>query len=216
MNCRGMALLTGLILLAAISLLAVTAAGSMTLQRSLAANFEDKSLAAANADLAESYARAWLFSRSDVERETGCLDYCLLPEGIHQNGKIPEDPEFENLAWWRENGAAAGKNPVTGESTAPEVDDRQTGLWVMEELHFEMTVNTEDETLPAGVGYYRIFSRGAGLQPGSTAVTETIVARPWGGEYLPTEFPPEEPLSAFCRQFDGVATCGTVSWRSLR
>lgn len=216
MNSRGMALLTGLILLAAISLLAVTAAGSMTLQRSLAANFEDKSRAAANAELAESYARAWLFSRTDVERESGCLDQCLLPEGILQDGKIPHDPEFEHLAWWHRNGAEAGKNPVTGESTVHAADDGQASLWVMEELHFEVAANTEDEALPAGVGYYRIFSRGAGIQPGSTVVTETIIARPWGGEYQPSGFPPEEPLSAFCRQFDGVATCGTVSWRSLR
>ena len=62
MNCKGIALVTGLLILAAISLIGITAAGSMTMQRKQAANFHDKTVALANADVAESWAKAWLFS----------------------------------------------------------------------------------------------------------------------------------------------------------
>ena len=63
MNSRGIALFTGLVLLAALSLLALTAASGTVLQRTMAANFQENSMALQNASIAASYARAWLNSR---------------------------------------------------------------------------------------------------------------------------------------------------------
>jgi hypothetical protein len=68
----------------------------------------------------------------------------------------------------------------------------------------------------AGVGYYRILARGTGGSPGSLAVIESIVARPWGGEYQPALYPAAQPPGLFCRQFDPAIPCGTLAWRQRR
>lgn len=216
MNCRGMALLTGLVLLAAISLLAITAAGSMTLQKHQAANFADKIRAVANARVAESYALAWLYSRADTERQDNCTTGCLLPVGIHQDQNIPDNPEFESTAWWQNVATPAGGNPEPGETAGYVATGSMNALWIMEELHFEATSEPEHEAEYAGVGYYRIFSRGSGNGKASVAVTERIVARPWGGEIKATVFPPEGLLSEFCSQFTEALACGSLAWRQRR
>jgi Tfp pilus assembly protein PilX len=213
MNCKGMALLTGLVFLAAVSLVAITAAGGMTLQRHQAANFTDRAQALSRADLAEASARAWLFSRSAIERQPDCISSCLLPEGIRP--AISGDPALEGAAWWRANGTAAGRHPVTGESTGYAGTGTADALWLMEELHFE-AVSDPQSTSYAGIGWYRIFARGTGTQPGSLVITETIVARPWGGEIAAGSFPPTGPMSTFCRQFDENTACGTEAWRQIR
>lgn len=216
LNCQGMALLTGLLLLAAVSLLAVTAAGTMTLQQHQAANFADKTQARANALLAESFARAWLYSRLDSERQATCAADCLLPRGIYPDQDIPDNPEFESMAWWRSHGIPAGQSPVPGMMPGY-VGERSTeSLWVIEEIQFEPVDDPSVETGYSGVGYYRIISRGSGKGPASIAVCETIVARPWGGEFVAMEFPPAAPLSLFCGQFDDARACGTLAWRSRR
>lgn len=216
MNCRGMALLTGLILLAAISLLAITAAGSMTLQKHQAANFADKIQAVANARAAESYAMAWLFSRADSKRQDDCTTGCLLPAGIYRHQDISDNPEFENMAWWHNMAVPAGGNPALGETTAYVATGSMEALWVMEELHFETASEAEHEAGYAGVGYYRIFSRGSGISPASIAITERIVARPWGDEIKAIAFPPAGPLYKFCNQFTEALACGSLAWRQRR
>lgn len=216
LNCRGMALLTGLLLLAAVSLLAITAAGSMTLQQHQAANFADKSRARANALLAESFARAWLYSRSDSERESPCTVNCLLPLGIYRDEDIPDNPEFESMAWWRNHGIPAGQSPGAGMMTGYVGETSTESLWVIEEIHFQAVDDPSGETGYLGVGYYRIFGRGSGNGPASIATCEAIVARPWGGEFKAMEFPPETPLSGFCSQFSDTGACGTLAWRTRR
>lgn len=216
MNCRGMALLTGLLLLAAVSLLAITAAGTMTLQQHQAANFADKTQARAKALLAESFARAWLFSRADSERESSCTTNCLLPLGIYRDEDIPDNPEFESAAWWHNHGVPAGGSPESGLITGYVDEKPMDALWIMEELHYEPVDDVSGETGYSGVGYYRIFGRGSGTGPASIAACEVIVARPWGGEFRALEFPPEAPLSRFCSQFADANACGTLAWRSRR
>jgi hypothetical protein len=211
-----MALVTGLLLLAVISVLAVTAAGSMTLQQHQAANFSDRMLASSGADLAGSYALAWLFSREDSERQAGCVSDCLLPPGVYGDEAIPDHPEFESLAWWRSNGTPAGKNPVSGEFVGFVSGETSDAMWVMEEVHFEPSLTSETSTPLHGVAYYRIFSRGSGKHPGSTVVTETIVARPWGPDIVAAHFPPDLPMAAFCDQTEEGIPCGTLAWRRRR
>ena len=71
-----------------------------------------------------------------------------------------------------------------------------------------------------GVGYYRILARGTGMHPTSISVTESIVARPWGGDYLLSQYPPVSGPDTFCVQFEpdleAQLDCGQLAWRQRR
>jgi Tfp pilus assembly protein PilX len=213
---RGIALLMGLVLLAAISLLALMTVNGMLLQRRMSANFEASNRALGNAMRAATAARAWLNSRPDIERENGCLSGCLLPPAIRSPGELPLHPEFESAAWWRLNAVAAGSHPETGEPLDPEATETIVPRWVIEELHYATLPAAASGSSVAGVGYYRILARSSGEGPGSLAVTESIVARPWDGDYEPLPYPPHAPPSDFCRQFDIAVPCGMQAWRRRR
>jgi Tfp pilus assembly protein PilX len=213
---RGMALVIGLLLMAALSLLALTASSGMVLQRQMAGNFRDNALALREAGFAENEAEAWLFSRADSERERGCSAGCLLPPGIVPAESLPERPEFASGAWWQAHGFPAGFNPVSGEQRAYPSEGAEPPRWVVAEAHFEPTGDVPGELTAAGLAYYRIFSRGLGRQPGSIAVSETVVARPWEGEYKAGEYPPTSGASSFCTQFAGLYPCGRLAWRRRR
>lgn len=216
MRVRGIALLMGLVLLAAVSLLALTAANGMLLQRRMAGNFSAGSAALADAARAEAAAQAWLNSRADHEREAGCLDQCLLPVAIRRPGELPRHPEFESAAWWRVQGTAAGTHPATGEPLEAFSPSAEPPRWIIEELHYGPITSPPSEPRVAGIGYYRIFARSGGISPGSLAITESIVAHPWEGAFEPLPFPSDEPTEAFCRQFEPAVPCGTQAWRQRR
>lgn len=216
MNCRGMALLTGLVLMAAISLLALTAAGGMSLQRQQAANHEDKARAKERSDLASSHALAWLLSRQDTERQAGCIRDCLLPDGILGPGEVPEVAVFETAAWWRSNATSAGAHPVSGEPADFAAMAGDDALWLLEEIHYEILPDSDLDGIAYGVGYYRILARGRGRHPRSVSVSEAIVARPWDGAYEPALYPPDQPSAAFCGQFEPSLPCGVLAWRERR
>lgn len=215
-NARGVALLMGLLLLAALSLLAVMTANGMLLQRRMAANFGDRGLALGNADRAVAEARAWLDSRADIERQAGCVSGCVLPVAIHAGGELPANPEFESAAWWRANGVPAGTNPETGEAVGPAAPAVDASRWIIEEAHFEAFNQPVSGPAVGGVGFYRIFGRGAGADPASVAVVESVVARPWQGGYEPAAYPPTAPPLEFCRQFDPQVPCGILAWRQRK
>jgi Tfp pilus assembly protein PilX len=215
-NDRGVALLMGLVLLAAVSLMALMAANSMVLQRRMSANFGAGSTALAQAARATEAARAWLDSRADVERESGCSTDCLLPPAIHGPGELPPYPEFESAAWWRIHGLPAGIHPESGEPLASNVAEKNPPSWIIEELRYEPRPAAPAGATFAGIGYYRIFARGVGGHAGSLAFTETIVARPWEGEYDPLPYPVTAPAGNFCAQFDPSVPCGTQGWRQRR
>mgnify|MGYP001820573794 FL=1 len=216
MNCRGMALLTGLLLTAAVALLAVTAAGSMTLLQHQAANFTDKHRARNNAGLAESFAIAWLYSRESVERRSGCHSNCLLPPGIYQDKDIPDFPELEGAAWWQNTGTAAGRHPQSGDLAGYAAPSPADAIWIIEEIRFEAPGDDMGGERDGGIAHYRILSRGQGSHPGSMVITESIVARPWNEGVQALEFPPQSSLLNFCRQFDDSTPCGVQSWRQRR
>lgn len=216
MKARGIALLMGLVLLAAVSLLALMAANGMVLQQHMAANFGDKARALARATRATAAARDWLYSRSNSEREHGCVSGCYLPAGIHRPGQLPRNPEFESDHWWQSNAVAAGNDPGSGEPLVPESIEPSPPTWLMEELFFVRTEPSGTEPPGTGVGYYRIIARGQGSRPGSAVVSESIVARPWGSELEPLPYPNQGSPTAFCRQFDRAIDCGTQAWRQRR
>jgi len=216
MTDRGIALLAGLVLLAAISMLALVATSGMILQRRMTVNFTENSRALENATVAQSYARAWLNSRADHERERGCESDCILPVAIRNTGELPPHPEFESSSWWRSQAVAAGWNPETGEAVGELRTGDEPARWLIEEIHYESTGDTSSDTTAEGVAFYRVLSRGTGRHPGSVAVTESIVARPWEGTYAATPFPLEGSSTEFCRQFEGKYDCGSLAWRQRR
>jgi Tfp pilus assembly protein PilX len=216
MNARGVALIMGLILLAAISLLALTSARGMVLQHRMAGNLEENLVALHNASIAAADARTWLESRADVEREAGCLADCLLPVAIRNAGELPSRPEFESAAWWRANGYLAGTDPDTGDDLGYGTGGIEPARWIMEEIRYEAVEAEDSELAVAGVGYYRVLARGSGKRAASVAVSETILARPWDGEYDPAPYPATDPPGAFCGQFDESVACGKLAWRQRK
>jgi len=213
---RGIALLMGLVLLAAISLLAVMAANGMLLQRRMAANFGAGGRALAQATRAVEAARSWLNSRADFERTAGCLDDCVLPAAIYGLGQLPRNPEFESAAWWGDHAVATGYHPESRERLPGGGEETNSSSWIIEELRYEPVPEGTTTAAVSGVGYYRVLARGTGSGDETLAITESIIARPWEGEYEPAPFPPNEPSGAFCRQFDPAIACGTLAWRQRR
>jgi Tfp pilus assembly protein PilX len=219
MNHQGMALVTGLILLAAISLLALFSTSGMLLQNQMASNLAQGAIALENSEIAVTYARAWLQSRANHEREDGCLSDCLLPTAIRQADEIPAHVEYESAAWWRSNALAAGIHPVTGESdNSLATTGAEPPRWLLQELHYSETEGAHDDGTQ-GIAYYRILGRGTGAHPSSVAVIESIIARPWGGDYTLGLYPPQSP-DDFCRQFPSEPSpsidCGRLAWRQRR
>ncbi len=221
MNQQGVALIAGLALLAALSLLGLVATSGMILQRHMARNYQENKLALENAAIASSFATAWLFSRANYERQGNCISNCILPVAIHNMDDIPAGAEFQGAAWWQLNGIEAGANPELGQSMVnPPGSGANSPLWILEELHFEPAQIPEGENSFDGVGYYRILSRGTGTSVNKVAVTESIIARPWGDSYQLDSYPPGPDVSSFCLQFadwaeEGYA-CGQLAWRQRR
>lgn len=215
----GIALIAGLALLAALSLLALVATSSMVLQHRMAGNLQEDQRAVQNASLGASWARAWLFSRAGDERQPDCESACILPAGIRNPGTLPAYPEQQNTAWWIANGIEAGKNPVTGATVSVVAGATETPRWIMEELHFapeETGPDPDGNPVIMGIGYYRILGHGTGLRADSIAVTESIVARPWGGDLETDGFPPEPVRDGLCSLFGDPQKCGRLAWRQLR
>lgn len=216
MKNRGMALLIGLLLMAALSLLALSAASGTVLQRNMAINFEENALSLQNASIAVSYARSWLNHREVNERQGNCASGCLLPVGIRNSGELPDQPEFESAGWWRNNAFAAGYDPETAEATDTPDNGIEPARWLIEEIHYTPTGDAWEEFRAEGIAYYRILGRGTGRNARSVSVVEMIVARPWEGDFQVGSYPPEGPDRTFCRQFENRYDCGSLSWRQRR
>lgn len=211
-----MALVVGLVLLAALSLLALTSGRGMALQHRMAGNADENMQALHNATMAASAARAWLESRADVEREPGCLTDCLLPVAIRNAGELPPRPELESAAWWRANAFEAGTDPQSGEDLGYRPGGAEPARWMIEEILYQPADRDDPDTPVGGVGYYRVLARGSGRRASSVAVSESILARPWEGEYEPAPYPPLDPPAAFCGQFDASVACGKLAWRQRK
>jgi Tfp pilus assembly protein PilX len=216
MKSRGVALVTGLVMLAAISILAITATGGMTLQHHQAANFQDRLRARSAAEAATWAALAWLYSRPDSDRQAGCSTSCFLPDAVHTPGALPPQPEFRPASWWSDHGITATAHPVSGEPVSFERTLARNARWVLQEIHFEFVDPNANSNAIEGLAYYRVLSRGTGRQVDTAVVTETLVARPWHGAFEPLAYPPEQALRSFCTQFGAELPCGMQSWRILR
>lgn len=212
----GMALVAGLVLLAALTALALLSANGMAVQRLQAANHEDRERARQNALHAERAAMAWINSRPDYERQTGCMSDCLLPAAVLPPGTLPDNFAFESTAWWRSHGHESGVHPLTGKSFDPGTGVTEPPRWLIEEVHYRTEKVAGAAAEADAVGYYRVISRASGKRSGSIAVTELILARPWEGNYKAPPYPPERQAPGICEQFSKDSPCGVLSWRQIR
>jgi Tfp pilus assembly protein PilX len=216
---HGVALIAGLLLLASMMILGLAVATGMLLERRMAGNFGDQQLALARAQLAGQWGQYWLQNRQENPLDPGCTEACGPTPPIFNTGQLPQSPEFEPRAWWRLNGAAAGQEPGTGDTridyTLAGTDDP---LWLIEEIHLEPLegIVIEPGDPEPSLGYYRVLGRGSGRFPGSVAVTETVVAKPWAASLTPAAFPPYSDASRFCEQVPGEVPCGRLAWRRRR
>lgn len=213
---RGVALLAGLVLMTAISLLALVATSSMLLQIRMAANFRDVQQARVASFKAVLHGEAYLFGLRPDQRAPGCLEQCFfapLDRVIHAAAELPAYPEYQDSAWWENEGiATVAKTPAhsTGnQGNAPR--------YLIEEIHYQTAAGlSAPPTAPAldGIGYYRVLGRGTGNGPGAVAVSEAIVARPWAME---SSTPPDLPGgTSFCGAFSPWYNCGRMAWRQRR
>lgn len=215
---HGVTLLTGLVLLAAISLLALVAASSMALQLRMAGNFEDSRLAAQNSAVAVTLGEDFLYSIRSDSRLAACHTACFNPPLstiIHPAAGLPPFPEYENESWWRLSAVDASIDPLTGlpmENAGAGGADHPR--YLIEEVYFDPLTGVPvaaDAPVLNGIGYYRILGRGSGRNSAAIAVSESIIARPWTVEAMPgSSF---GNSSEFCTGFKPWYNCGRMAWR---
>jgi hypothetical protein len=218
---QGVTLLIGLVLMAAISLLALVATASMVLQLRMAGNFEDSQVARQRSTIAVTQGENFLYSIGHDGRLPGCQSQCFnspLSTIIHQALDVPAFPEYEDASWWRSWAADAGFDPLSG---APIENTGGLGadppLFLIEELYFDPLAGVPiaaDAPLLNGIGYYRVLGRGSGQGAAAVAVSESIIARPWEAGALPGSG--SRDASEFCAGFKAWYDCGRMAWRQRR
>ena len=212
MKQNGIALVVGLLMLVSLALLATAAGTGMAMQSRMTGNAEQRSLALSLADFADARARAWLASRDEIDRGPGCVVGVLQPFAVFNAGDLPHLPEFQGQSWWQANAIAANEHPELRRATGPDFSPLPPPRFTIEEIHCEAT----DLPGNALLAWYRVLSRAQGAVPGSVVVTESIVARPWGVDAVPTPWAGTSSMAEFCAQFDADIPCGRVSWRQRR
>lgn len=217
----GVALLAGLIVLMAISLLALVAAGSMLQQQRMATNFTDSQRAKRLAEAALRQGEEAIFALGDEQRLSGCTTACFAPTAqaiMYENGALPPYPEQQPLQWWQ----GWAQMVSSGEST-PTIDPALTAFspdpayFLIEEIHFQPAADAAKQDVESsmdGIGYYRVLARASGMGAGSVAVYESILARPWGTGLLRTG----DGSTGFgpCAALAALMDCGRLSWRRRR
>lgn len=216
---QGFALIAGLLLMASMVLLALAVATGMLLERRMAGNFGDGQLALERSQLAGQWAGYWLESREENPLDPDCVDDCGPTPPAFESGQLPPYPEFEDTGWWKFNGEVAGIEPATG---LVRMDYSMAGTeeprWLIEELHLEPLegIAAQPGEPEPMLGYYRVLARGSGRYPGSVAVTETLLARPWATDFTPSPYPPGPDGPWFCEQVPDDIPCGRLAWRRRR
>ena len=218
---KGLALLMGLVIMAALALLALVATTSMALQLRMASNFSEIQRARLGSVEAVRQGTRFLMQLDHSTRSGDCSSGCFQPPFaslIHGADELPALPENQSTAWWQVQGSAIGLDPLTGEADGYDWSfGDQAPRFLIEEVHF----SPADEDLPApeapaleGVGYYRILGRGSGRGAGAVSVTATIIARPWLD--LSVADPASYQAGNLCADFSEWYDCGPVSWQQRR
>lgn len=211
---RGIALIAGLMLMASMVMLSLAVATGVLLEHRMAGNFGDGQLALGRAQLAQQWGEHWLYSQAVNPLNPECESDCGVAL-IYPQGTLPAAPELLNSEWWSLNAWKAGIEPVTGlvhlDYTFPGTGDP---LWLIEELRIEPLEPLIEDPEPT-MGYYRVLAHGSGRLPGSIAITESIIARPWIDSLEPSPLPPSAG-TWFCETVTTDFACGRMSWRRRR
>jgi Tfp pilus assembly protein PilX len=206
----GVVLLSCLIFLTALTLLGLSASADTILQNKLSANLQETQRSRQSALSALSWAERWL-----VNLEGSAPNICTQPcEGLflHNIGDLSPNPEFENVAWWQEQGHEAGVDPFTGEHVQSVSSESITPpMWIIEFLHESPSV---EDSSTDGQSWYRILARGSGHTISSVSVIESIVVRSWPS--IDSAEPPDSDSPGPCPAVEPNGKCGRVSWRNLR
>jgi len=222
---QGVTLLTGLVLLAAISLLALVATNSMLLQLRMSANFEDSRLALQNSAVAVTEGERFLYSIRNDARSPDCQANCFTPPLdtiIHAAKDIPFFAEYENESWWHSWAVNAVFDPLSGApvETTPAMG-ADPPRFLIEEVYFDTLTSLPVATgVPplSGIAYYRVLGRGCGRAASTVAVSESIIARPWkaGAESGSGPGSGSRDSREFCAGFRPWYDCGRKAWRQRR
>jgi len=204
----GTALPLALLLLTALSLLAIVAAADGLLQLRMSDNHTAAAATRAAAESALLWGEDWLMSLDGANRPEPCEQDCADGAVIRAIGQYPVDPELQAGSWWLANGLADGQDPASGEQLAPRASP---GHWIVEELFYQPS----DETHPA-LSYYRVLARADGAAGGPPAVMESILARPWGEAGWRNAFPDAPGTATFCRSQTVPGPCGRLAWQQRR
>ena len=215
---QGAVLLICLLMLAALTLLGLAAASDHTLQDRMSNNLVEAALAGQSANTALSWGEQWLLSRPGSERPAACPDTCTQGDIIRAQGGHGPFPEHQNLNWWQLNAHPTGKDPLTGVIVdAALAGQGAHAYWLIEEVH--LSIDTQADDTKVETAYYRILARGAGRDPatGSSrfAISQSIIARPWGDAAWTDAFPPSGQAYSFCNLEDMTTPCGRLAWRQL-
>ncbi len=206
-----MTLLLGLLLMAALSLLALAASSDHVLQARMVQNLQRSELSYATANSALAWAEDWLLGLSGDSRPTPCAGPCPAGSVIRAPDGYPPAPEHASPQWWAANGFKDGHDPLSGIALANRaVHAGEPGLWIVEEVWFSEAAPLDDGR-PA-IAYYRILARGANAD-GYAAVTESVIARPWGSAEWADAFPASMGGTRFCAGQPPAVPCGRLAWR---
>jgi len=206
-----MALLLGLLLMAALSLLALAASSDSVLQARMAENLQHSERSAISANSALAWAEDWLLALEGDVRPPPCSAPCPPGAVIQAVNSYPLTPESSTPEWWEAHGHPDGHDPVSGEQLAQKSGAQGApGRWIVEEVWYEGAPG--DASGRPAISYYRVIARGAG-SGAYAAVTESIIARPWGDAAWADAFPAGIGEPRFCNRQAPETPCGRLAWR---
>ena len=215
---KGAVLLICLLMLAALTLLGLAAASDHALQDRMSNNLVEAAHAGQSANSALKWGEQWLLGRTGSERPVACFDGCTQSDIIRAQGGHGPAPEHQDLNWWQLNAYATGKDPLSGAILdAATAGQNAYAYWLIEEIHLSSDTQIDDTIVETA--YYRILARSPGRDPatGSSrfAVTQSIIARPWGDAAWTSAFPQTSLANSFCQGDKTPTPCGRLAWRQL-
>ncbi len=209
---KGMALLLCVLLLAALSLVAIAGAGDSRIQVRVAGNVSAERDARRAAESALAWAESWLHGLDGSAQPAPCPPDCGPGNPILAVDQLPPLVEHQSETWWLDNALADGIDPLSGTRLAERGRSLgPVGRWLIEEVHFE-PAGQNGSGSPA-VTYYRVIARATPRTAGTPVVVESIIARPWGDTRWRGAFPGGPGTPAYCIGIAVPAHCGRMAWR---
>lgn len=166
---RGAALVVSLLLLAILTVLAVSASQSTRLQERMAGNVRDLDLAFQAAEAGSRGAEAFIASLTSKPSTCSALPPTC---NVLQPNVVPADLASTAESWWSSNAKNYG-GAATQEITTVNEDPR----FVLEEGMFVPDDLTVGGGPPTGRQFYRTFARGEGGTQNAVVVIQTTFTR---------------------------------------